>query len=453
MSKRQSQLTLLIDGQAGTDTLYPVLHACQTAQLTDQPLWIVAPPSVQRECRQQWSARSQPQWEIDWHWLESLADFDWTQLQTDWLGVIPGGAVLPVIPPRLPAIPGLMPWLPAVELPQETAREQSLSALAWLGATALLSPIAHQLKTWADWTLLQVGQYLDQQQMVYRWYASPVVPSSGQGLPASAATLTVLAIVPHYQCEPWLAQCLRSLIHQTRSLDGIVVIDDGSAVPPLEIVHQFPQVTLLAAPTRVGPYRLVQQVIEATTYETYLFQDADDWSSCDRLEILLHLLQTTAADLVGTQEIRVDAETGQISLGCYPLDVSAALATKPGHPLLHPTSLVRRDLVQRVGGFATGLQFGGDTEFLLRSRFVATIANSPQWCYFRRKRSHSLTTAPATGLASPARQALLTQLKQRAVQHQIAVTTGLAPDLTPLAIAEPILLRHLAGPRLKWAKN
>ena len=45
--------------------------------------------------------------------------------------------------------------------------------------------------------------------------------------------------------------------------------------------------TLLHADRNVGPYRLVQQVIEDTDYDAYLFQDADDWSAPDRLEQLL----------------------------------------------------------------------------------------------------------------------------------------------------------------------
>ena len=78
---------------------------------------------------------------------------------------------------------------------------------------------------------------------------------------------TVLALIPHFQCEEWLDDCLASLAAQTRPLDGIVVIDDASDEPPIEIVRAIPQVTLLHAERNVGPYRLVQQVIEETDYD------------------------------------------------------------------------------------------------------------------------------------------------------------------------------------------
>src|SRR5215213_9728206 len=99
-------------------------------------------------------------------------------------------------------------------------------------------------------------------------------PSSGLHQTSSA-----LAIVPHYKCEPWLSDCLDSLVRQTHPLDGIVVIDDGSGSPPTDIVRQFPDVTLLASSENVGPYRITQTVIDQTNFDAYLLQDADDWSA------------------------------------------------------------------------------------------------------------------------------------------------------------------------------
>jgi glycosyltransferase involved in cell wall biosynthesis len=265
-------------------------------------------------------------------------------------------------------------------------------------------------------------------------------------IPIYNSSKTVLALIPHFQCEPWLKQCLTSLIQQTRLLDRIVVIDDHSPEPPIALIEQFPTVTLLASSERVGPYRLVQQVINQTNFDTYLFQDADDWSSCDRLNLLLRTMETTGADLVGTQELRVVED--ELIPVTYPLDVNAALSEKPGHPLLHPTSLVTRKLVMDVGGFATGLRFGGDSEFLLRAKWLAKIVNIPEFCYFRRKRPQSLTTDPETGLESPARLQLLRQIKQRAIANLAAHQAHQPLCLSPLCQAPPISLQYLIGPQL-----
>lgn len=267
--------------------------------------------------------------------------------------------------------------------------------------------------------------------------------------PAMLPQLPILALIPHACCEAWLDRCLRSLLAQTYPLTHIVVIDDASPEPPRALVQRYPSVTLMQSAYPVGPYGLVQQVIEQTDYWGYLFQDADDWSCGDRLAILLATALHSGAELVGSQEIRVLEEEQRLQVVGYPLDVNAALASKPGHGLLHPTSLVRRSLLQRLGGFASGLRFGGDTEFLLRAIWQAKIVNVPWACYFRRKRCNSLTTAPETGLDSPARHQLLRQLKSRYAANYNAQRLQQPLDLSPLAIAPPVPLSHLAGPTLR----
>ena len=115
---------------------------------------------------------------------------------------------------------------------------------------------------------------------------------------------SVLAIVPHYQCDAWLGDCLDSLVRQTRPLEGIVVINDDHGSPPTDIVRHFPTVTLLASAENVGPYRLTQAVIDQTGYDAYLMQDADDWSAPRRLELLLAAAERTGAELIGCQGYR-----------------------------------------------------------------------------------------------------------------------------------------------------
>lgn len=347
----------------------------------------------------------------------------------------------------------LAPFPPNASLPEETAKEMPLNAVPWLASTNLIKLALPQLQTSDNWTVLEIANTLEKLGLQFQWGA---VCASEANIPAlqnySKIPLNinskVLALIPHYGCETWLNQCLKSLLNQTRPLDGIVVIDDASPQPPVSIVEEFPNVTLLRSPLNVGPYRLIQQVIEDTDYDAYLFQDADDWSARERLEKLLYTAQETGAELLGTQEFRILEEQSLLIPVCYPLNVNQALAEKPGHPLLHPTSIVTRDLVMRLGGFATKLRFGGDTEFLLRAALAAKIANLPYYCYFRRKREGSLTTAPKTGLNSLARNELLSKLKHRALANYAALREGKQLCLSPLEKDLPIQLSHVTGPKL-----
>jgi hypothetical protein len=276
--------------------------------------------------------------------------------------------------------------------------------------------------------------------------APPERTRTGTALSAGAS---VLAVIPQYRCEEWLEQCLRSLVTQTRHAQGIVVVDDGSPAPPTAIVEKFPAVTLLRSRENVGPYRLIESVIRRTRYDAYLFQDADDWSTSDRLEVLIAAAEQTGAELVGCQELKLTSSgDGETFATTYPLDVNGALALEPTHALVHPASLVARTLVERIGGFAGGLRFGGDTEFLFRAAHVARIVNVDRFCYFTRVRPGSLTTSEDTRAKSPARRQLGREIVDLARQNYVRADRGEAPDLRPLRVAAAVPLEHVAGPAL-----
>jgi glycosyltransferase involved in cell wall biosynthesis len=258
---------------------------------------------------------------------------------------------------------------------------------------------------------------------------------------------TVAALIPHFQCEDWLADSLSSLVAQTKPLDAIFVIDDCSETPPVDIVRRFPEATLLASPQNVGPYRLVQQVMNDTDFDAYMFQDADDWSSPDRLELLLAEAERTGAELVGTQEVRIGTDIADAWTYNYALDVNEHLSAVPyRYALLHPTSIVARDLLERLGGYSSGMRFSGDREFLARAAMAATVRNIPNYCYFRRKREGSLTTNPETSIGSPARLQLHDILNSRARENLAVQSSGGVPALMPYIMAPPVELHHATGP-------
>ena len=213
----------------------------------------------------------------------------------------------------------------------------------------------------------------------------------------------------------------------------------------------FPQVTLLAAPENVGPYRLLQEIVNRADYDAFLLQDADDWSTPDRLALLLAEAERTGAEIVGSQFEDVTDDHRQ-PFPLRPPNASAAYAADPtGHFVCFGTSLISRQLLLRLGGFADGLRFSGDAELFRRAHHITRLVNIPETCYFRRKHPGSLTQRPETGMQSPARRRLHESLKTRALENASAIAAGRAPDLKPFSIAPPVALEHITGPQLRAA--
>jgi hypothetical protein len=267
--------------------------------------------------------------------------------------------------------------------------------------------------------------------------------------PGITPSSSVLAVIPHFRCEEWLADCIESLLGQTRPPERIVVVDDASGRPPASIVERYPTVTLLTTHENHGPYRIVQQVIDETSFDVYMFQDADDWSAPHRLELQLEVAAAEGAELVGSHYCMVHCADLHCRPKYFPADVNAALSAMPTmHALQHPTSIVSGSLLARLGGFATGMRFSGDTELLRRAAHVARVVNVQEVLYFRRDRDGALTASAETGLQSPARLEVRKRLAERARRNARAAAEGRPLDLTPLSTGPAVGLVHVVGPRL-----
>lgn len=343
----------------------------------------------------------------------------------------------------------IRPWAPVFSALDGKGPRLGFPVFGWMAEASLFqSPWAgRRLPAFRDF---EVWSRVEGRPVSY-WSAPALSGSAGrppsfEGKPPLTRNSRVLALVPHFQCEAWLEEALRSLAGQTRPPDGILVLDDASPQAPRELVGKFPSVTLWRAKENVGPYRLIQTAIDRTQYDAYLFQDADDWSSLDRLERTLGEAERTGAELIGTQELMYLKES--VFPNHYPLEPSKILSGRGSYNLLHPSSLVSRDLVSRAGGYATGLRFSGDMEFFWRAVFVGKTANLDRYCYFRRIRMNSLITSARTGLSSPARGAIDERIKSRLAENQQRLSRGEAPLLEPLEKAGPVEFEEICGPGL-----
>jgi len=364
-------------------------------------------------------------------------------------------AETPYTPPPLEGLGALAayplfirPWIPPVELPDNQWARLVYLTHGWVSTPVLLEKA---LDGQAALTLRGLEKLTSKDSWV-SYFSSPtgLANSSSIDGPRGAGKLNsqskVLALVPHYQCESWLGQCLDSLIRQTRRPDAIAVLDDASSPPPVDIVRKFPQVTLLRSPENVGPYRLIQSAIGQTDFDAYLFQDADDWSSLDRLELLLKEAERTGAEWIGTQELMYFEDS--LHALRYPLSFGPRPQSGIRYPFCYPSSLISRDFLNRLGGFASGLRFSGDYELFTRAVFDGKVANLDRYCYFRRIRKGSLVTSEDTGMASLARREMDNQIEKRQLENLARIAKGLAPLLEPLSKTDPVKFEHLAGPAL-----
>ncbi len=112
---------------------------------------------------------------------------------------------------------------------------------------------------------------------------------------------TITAIIPVYKAEPYLAQCLESLLAQTHQAWEAICVDDGSPDASgaildayaakdarIRVIHQSNAGVSAARNAALAQCR--------TEYVTMI--DADDWVEAEMFEHMLQLATETQADLV-----------------------------------------------------------------------------------------------------------------------------------------------------------
>lgn len=115
-------------------------------------------------------------------------------------------------------------------------------------------------------------------------------------------------IVPTYNVEPFLLQCLTSIAEQTyKNLECIIIID-GATDRSFEIAKDFCKHderfhVYWQKNTGSGPAR--NHGIEKSTGEYIIFVDPDDWCKPDYIENIVRLQQSGDYDIVSTGETTV----------------------------------------------------------------------------------------------------------------------------------------------------
>ena len=112
--------------------------------------------------------------------------------------------------------------------------------------------------------------------------------------------MKISIIVPNYNNEKYISQCLDSLVNQTYKDLEIVVIDDGSTDASYEIIKDFarkdPRIVVQKQANQ-GPSAARNRGLEIATGDLFGFVDGDDYCRLDMFEILADALIRNEADI------------------------------------------------------------------------------------------------------------------------------------------------------------
>ncbi len=120
-------------------------------------------------------------------------------------------------------------------------------------------------------------------------------------------------IIPVYNIERHLRQCLDSVTGQTLTELEIICVDDGSTDGSPEILADYAQrdgrFQIITQPN-TGPGVARNTGMDRATGEYLIFLDSDDWFEPDFLERMVAKAKETGADVTICRTVEFDTDTG-----------------------------------------------------------------------------------------------------------------------------------------------
>jgi glycosyltransferase involved in cell wall biosynthesis len=212
--------------------------------------------------------------------------------------------------------------------------------------------------------------------------------------------VTVLVSMPFYGAPELLERAVRSVLAQTHEDLQLLVVADGED-PPLSGISDS-RLEVYRIPENRGAYFAQAVALGANPHAWYAPHGADDWSDPDHLETLLSVEgDAVAAGAVWFHRGAIVSE----HIANYEV---GAFATKR---------------LRELGGYNPAERIGQDSLMLRLLRLTGGFAATNRATYHRVKRAGALTTAPATKIGSPGRNAM--RRRNRAVWAAVRGMTDL----------------------------
>jgi glycosyltransferase involved in cell wall biosynthesis len=191
----------------------------------------------------------------------------------------------------------------------------------------------------------------------------------------------ISVLMPVFNAERYLAAAVESILRQTLTEFELIVVDDGSTDRSPAILDDFAKrdsrIRIISRPN-TGIVGALNDGLKECRADLIARMDADDVSRPTRLALQYDYLQSHRdCALVGSRVLLIDPEGSPIREWVTELshDEIDRAHLERGWPVVHPTVMMRRQLVEQLGGYRKQYQTLEDLDLFLRLAEVGRLAN------------------------------------------------------------------------------
>ncbi len=214
-------------------------------------------------------------------------------------------------------------------------------------------------------------------------------------------SIKVSVVLPVFNGQAFLRPALESILNQTFRNFELIVIDDGSTDNSLEIMREYgsrDERVVVVEQKNSGIVAALNNGIARSQGEYIARMDADDIALPTRLEEQASYLDSNPlVAVLGTQMLIFKAGVKKQRKSRYPCDPNdVAKAFKKGrNPICHPSVMMRKAVLEQIGGYRSCFNAAQDYDLWLRVINKFSIANLPKVLLRYRSHDNSITQQKA----------------------------------------------------------
>lgn len=155
----------------------------------------------------------------------------------------------------------------------------------------------------------------------------------------------VSIILPVYNCEHYIGQCISSILNQTYKNFELVIINDGSTDETLNIINRFEDDRIrLYDRENKGLIATLNELIQLSKYDFIARMDGDDICVSTRIEEQMKKINE-GYDIVSSNAIVIDNNGNEVKVTQYPTTQKEIIAHLCfNSPFIHPAVLARKKI-------------------------------------------------------------------------------------------------------------
>ena len=195
---------------------------------------------------------------------------------------------------------------------------------------------------------------------------------------------TISVVMPVYNTEAFLAPAIESILKQTYDDFEFIILDDATTDRSVTIIQQFAEsddrIRFFPLEHR-GYVSLLRRGLNHCRGEFVARMDSDDISMPDRFDKqIAYLRGHPEVVAVGSRVVLIDPYGSRVEKPAHKTEhaeIEAELLNGVGWALVHPTVMMRREPLMKVGGYREDLAVSEDLDLFLRLAEVGKLANLP----------------------------------------------------------------------------